>query len=85
MERLQLPGSSVPGSSGQHQQIYVYTRIADSGFPHGSDSKQSASVQETWVQSLSGEEWQPTPVFLPGKFHGQRSQMGYRWAVKSQT
>ena len=22
-------------------------------------------------------EWQPTPVFLPGKFHGQRSQVGY--------
>ena len=22
-------------------------------------------------------EWQPTPVFLPGKFHGQRSLMGY--------
>ena len=26
----------------------------------------------------SGEgEWQPTPVFLPGKFHGQRSLVGY--------
>ena len=22
-------------------------------------------------------EWQPTPVFLPGKFHGQRSLVGY--------
>ena len=21
-------------------------------------------------------EWQPTPVFLPGKFHGQRSLVG---------
>ena len=21
-------------------------------------------------------EWQPTPVFLPGEFHGQRSQAG---------
>ena len=21
--------------------------------------------------------WQPTPVFLPGKFHGQRSLAGY--------
>ena len=25
-----------------------------------------------------GEKWQPTPVFLPGKFHGQRSLAGYR-------
>ena len=33
-------------------------------------------VQGTWVQSLVGNipwsrKWQPTPVFLPGKFHGQ--------------
>ena len=31
-------------------------------------------------------EWQPTPVFLPGKFHGQRSLVGYSpWGHKSQT
>ena len=23
-------------------------------------------------------EWQPTPVFLPGKCHAQRSLVGYR-------
>jgi len=22
-------------------------------------------------------KWQPTPVFLPGKFHGQRNLVGY--------
>ena len=22
-------------------------------------------------------KWQPTPVFLPGQFHGQRSLVGY--------
>ena len=28
-------------------------------------------------------KWQPTPVFLPGKFHGQRSLMGYsQWGCK---
>ena len=32
-------------------------------------------MQEAWVQSLGWEdplkkEWQPTPVFLPGKSHG---------------
>ena len=27
--------------------------------------------------------WQPTPVFLPGKFHGQRSLVGYSpWGCK---
>ena len=30
--------------------------------------------------------WQPTPVFLPGEFHGQRSLVGYSpWDCKSQT
>ena len=28
-------------------------------------------------------EWQPTPVFLPGESHGQRSLAGYRpWGLK---
>ena len=30
-----------------------------------------------------GREWQTTPVFLPGKFHGQRSLVGYSpWGCK---
>ena len=45
-------------------------------------------TQETWVQSLGPEgpleeKWQPTPVFLPGKSHGQRSLVGYSsWGHK---
>ena len=33
------------------------------------------------------KEWQPTPVFLPGEFHGQRSLVGYSpWSrTKSDT
>ena len=28
-------------------------------------------------------KWQPTPVFLPGKFHGQRRLVGYSlWGCK---
>ena len=28
-------------------------------------------------------KWQPTPVFLPGEFHGQRSLAGYSpWGCK---
>ena len=30
-----------------------------------------------------GRNWQPTPVFLPGEFHGQRSLVGYSpWGCK---
>ena len=45
-------------------------------------------MQETWVQSLGWEDplekgWQPTPVFLPGEFHGQKSLVGYSpWGDK---
>ena len=39
-------------------------------------------MQETQVQSLGREDclekkWQPIPVFLPGKSHGQRSLVAY--------
>ena len=31
-----------------------------------------------WVGNMSWKrEWPPIPVFLPGKFHGQRSLVGY--------
>ena len=43
--------------------------------------KSLPAVQETWVRSLTWEDplekkWQPTPAFLPGEFHGQRSLVG---------
>ena len=43
---------------------------------------------ETWVRSLGWKkslekEWLPTPVFLPGEFHGQRNLAGYSpWGCK---
>ena len=33
---------------------------------------------DLWVRKIPrSRKWQPTPVFLPGKFHGQRSLVGY--------
>ena len=33
---------------------------------------------DPWVRKIPWRrEWQPTPVFLPGEFHGQRSLVGY--------
>ena len=46
------------------------------------------AVWETWVRSLGWEdppvrEWQRTPIFVPGEFHGQRSLVGYSpWGHK---
>ena len=37
-----------------------------------------------WVGKIPWRrKWQPTPVFLPGELHGQRSLMGYSlWGCK---
>ena len=33
---------------------------------------------DPWVGKIHWRrEWQPTPVFLPGEFYGQRSLLGY--------
>ena len=50
--------------------------------------KNLPAMQETWVQFLGQKipwrrEWLPTPVFLPGDSHGQRSLEGYSpWGCK---
>ena len=51
------------------------------GFPGGSVVKNLPAVQEMQVHSLGGEDPRrrkrlPTPVFLPGESHGQRSLAG---------
>ena len=41
----------------------------------------------SWVRKIPWrKKWQPTPVFLPGEFHGQRSLADYSpWGHKRQT
>ena len=59
------------------------------GFPGGSDGK-SVCLQcrrsgfDPWFGKIPWKrKWQPTPVFLLGKFHGQRSLVGYSpWGCK---
>ena len=49
--------------------------------------KNLPAMWETWDQSLGWKrrEWLPTPVFLPGESHGQRSLVGYRpWGHREQ-
>ena len=58
--------------------LYTFT-----GFPGGSDSKKICLQcrrpgYDPWVRKIPWiREWQPTPVFLPGKFHGQRGLLDY--------
>ena len=50
--------------------------------------KNMSEMQEIWVQSLGWEDtlekqMATTPVFLPGKSHGQSNLLGYNpWGCK---
>ena len=55
------------------------THTTNSGFPGGSAIKNLSAIQELqefdpWVRNIPWRRaWHPTPVFLPGESHGQRS------------
>ena len=61
----------------------------ESGLPWGFSGKECACQCrrpgfDPWVRKIPWRrKWQPTPVFLPGKPHGQRSLASYRpWGHK---
>ena len=66
--------------------VYVYL-----GFPCDLKSKKKKNLQcrrsgfhDPWIWKIPwSREWQHIQVFLPGKFHGQRSLVGYSpWGHK---
>ena len=66
--------------------MYVYVYM---GFLDGSDGEESACQCRRpgfnpWVEKIPWrKEWLSTPIFLPVKFHGQRSLVGYSpWGHK---
>ena len=77
-----LHGGSFPWCSRTYSKPFC--------FPVGSDGKESASLQcgrlrfDPWVGKIPWRrEWLPTPVFLPGEFHGKRSLASYSpWGCK---
>jgi len=58
------------------------------GFSGGSDGKDAACNADagdpgSFPRLERRREWQPTPVFLPGEFHRQRSLVVYSpWGLK---
>ena len=60
-----------PGGAGGKEPICQYRRRKGHGF-------------DPWVRKIPWRrKWQPTPVFLPGKFHGQKSLGGYSpWGLQ---
>ena len=74
-------------SKNSRQDKYRETHT-NTHYSRGLDDKESACNAGDQVQSLGCEdplkrEWQPTPVFLPGEYHGQRNLADYRpWGCK---
>ena len=66
--------------------------MKDGGFPGGASGKEPAGQCRRhrrcrlgpWVGKIPWRRaWQPTPVFLPGESHGQRSLVSYNpWGHK---
>ena len=68
--------------------IFIYSLLGGN-FPGGSDGEESACNAGD-MSSIPGlgrspwrREWQPTPIFLPGEFHGHRRLACYSpWGRK---
>ena len=58
--------------------------ILKQGLPWWHSLQYGRSGFDPWVGKIPWRRaWQPTAVFLPGEFHGQRSLGGYRpWSLK---
>ena len=70
-------------------EIIILSAHGSGGVPWWLSSKESAcnagdTGLDPWVRKIPWRrEWQPTPVFLPGKSHGQRNLEGYSpWGLK---
>ena len=85
---LQTHHAAAKPSGAYPMQTVMDTDSCLLGLPSGSDGKESAhSVGDpgsSWVGKIPWRrDWQPSPVFLPGESHGQRSLAGYSpWGLR---
>ena len=72
---------------GKHNGKYPFQKqsltVPQLGFPGGSAVRICLQCRRAgfhaWVRRICWRrDWQSTPIFLPGEFHGQRSLVGYR-------
>ena len=60
------------------EEVFLVCILRVVRLPCDSDGKESRPRFDPWVRKIPWRrEQQPTPVFLPGEFHGQRSLAGY--------
>ena len=88
--QLGYQGSPHPNISGyKENRVFIRHSVSSShiitSFPGGTVIKNlptNAGNTKPWFDPWVGKipwsrKWQPTPVFLPGKFHGRRSLASY--------
>ena len=77
--------SKLPNTIPKHPRAAIL-KHSSMGFPGGTSGKEPACQCrrhkrcgfDPWVRKIPWRRaWQPTPVFLPGESHGQRSLTGY--------
>ena len=85
--------AAIHGVAKSRTRLSNWTELIEyMGFPGGPSGEESTYQCRRckrwgftpWVGKIHwSRKWQPTPVFLPGKFHGQRILMGYSsWGHK---
>ena len=75
----------LPGSLNTHQSVnrFLLSSHHAPGFRGGASGKEPNAGDirdrfDPWVGKIPWRrKWQPTPVFMPGESHGQRSLVGY--------
>ena len=73
-------GDEVEQSKGRGVQVKKVNRYSE-------NLQKISTGFDPWIRKIPWRrKWQPTPIFLPGKSHGQRSLVGYSpWGHESQT
>ena len=84
--------SGLPFPSPISYEVQSHTHTHKKSFPGGASGKEPSCQCkrnkrhgfDSWVRKIPcRRKWQPTPVLLPGKFHGWRSLVGYSpWGCK---
>ena len=73
----------------QKEACLISNQLCFISFAGGSSGKESAcNAEDSGLvpgKSPWNRKWQPTPVCLPGEFHGQRRLAGYVHGLQSQT
>ena len=80
---IHLSISYLPTQNVWHSQVVLVVKNPPANAGHISGKNTGVGCHLPPGRVLWRRTWQPTPVFLPGQFHGQRSLVGYRpWGCK---